>query len=226
MSSISTCRSGSQNLETEHLLPRETDGRFFTSSTTSAEGIQVIVPQMRFTCTGRITAWNAHTLINTRPNFIEVLTHHITFQVWRPADSIGSSYSLVGSNELSFKSKDFQDGITPMSSTTQTSFFSFSKAVEQDTEIYFEPGDVLGWYIGPQYGTISPPLSTLFRGPQMTDKSSSVVDMLVNDAAQEGCSLCSVRDTFEAHYNVVPMVSVTYGKYVCVRIIKLPLHSV
>ena len=184
---------------------------------TNPEGLQVIVPQMTFGCTGRITGWSAHTLAFALPAIIEQLTQIITFQVWRPSDSTPSSYTLVGSNSLRFSGSELANGITAMNSTEQTAFFSFSnKTVAQKNEIYFQPGDVLGWYISPQINTIVPPLKPLFRAPHKTD--NLVVDMFVNGATLESSTLCSVRESFEVYSTVVPLVSVRYRKYVCVYI--------
>ncbi len=101
VSSQTSCTPGIRDIDIDQPPNTETV-RFLQSSSTSQEGRQVIVPKMRLDCSGYITNWSAHTLILTEPNFLDSLTHTITFQVWRPDSRNTNSYSLVGSNELRF----------------------------------------------------------------------------------------------------------------------------
>ena len=164
---------------------------------------------MSFSCAGYITGWSAHTLVVTRPFFLDVLTHIITFQVWRP-DPTNRSYSLVGANELAFSGTSIRNNITEIPGRTETAFFSFEREVEQSEQIYVLPGDVIGWSI-PSISTISP-LSPLFRDPTPQDCDDRVVDMWYRNSAQQECTMCDYREGSDTVSSKVPLMAVSFSK--------------
>lgn len=175
-------------------------------------GQQVIVPEMRFDCAGFVTGWSAHTAILTAPNFLDLLTHIITFQVWRP-DSSGDSYQLVGSNQISFGATGMElnrNNITALPGRDDMAFFTFNKVVEQSEQIYFLPGDVVGWFI--PFRTINSPLSPLYRVATPEDNDAAIVDLYHKAASEQQCSFCNVEGSPNFVLNTVPMVAVSSSK--------------
>lgn len=168
---------------------------------------------MRFNCSGHITGWSAHTLILTLPNFVEHLTHIITFQVWRSANLTAvHSYILVGSNRLEFSDPQLiRAGIRRIPGQNNTAYFNFTnKFVPPEDQIHFMPGDVLGWFVSPQRSN-SPPLSILYYKSYNAPVSTCV--MHIQHYEQEPCMLCNIeqRNT-DRIMSVMPFVSAIYGK--------------
>lgn len=206
------------NLSTTHPL------RFLeTSETTDQQQqvTQVIVPQMRFRCVGSITGWLAHTLILTKPGFVDILTHTITFQVWRPGTN--NSYMLVGSNKLLFPSGVLRDGITRIRGRTDIAYFSFNETVPENEQIVFVPGDVIGWFI-PKFGVNNfPPLSVLYTDSSpLGGQEEELVTMYALVRETEPCAVCDIEEAAEnspggasdagIYKSVRPFVSAVYGK--------------
>ncbi len=127
----------------DYPLPNPNDARYLPPD--QDQGSQVIVPGMRFDCVGSITSWRGHTLVFTFPNFVELLAHTITFQVWRPSED-SQSYKLVGSNELRFFGATLTNNITQIPDRNTTAFLSFEQSIPEEEQIYFLPGDVVGWF--------------------------------------------------------------------------------
>ena len=168
------------------------------------------MPSMRFTCAGRVTGWGGHTLVITKPNFISFLTHVVTFQVWRP-DPTNKSFSLVGSNHLEFTATTLRANMTTIPGRSDAAFFSFEQMIDPSEQIFFLPGDVVGWYI--PIVTTTSPLSPLFRDPTPQDCDDAVVDMWYRNSMQHECTYCDFKDGAESVGSTVPLVAVMTGKY-------------
>ena len=168
------------------------------------------MPQLRFTCLGYITSWSAHTLVLTRTNFIETLTHVALLQVWRPSSSDNQSYSRVGTNQLTFRGSRLRNGIILDPTTNGTAFFNFTEPVPPEEQILVQPGDVVGWFV--PVLTPTPPLRPLFRDPAPSEASNAAADILVQNTTQEGCILCGNED-YETIGFTVPLVAATVSKF-------------
>jgi len=133
-------------------------------------GSQVIVPKMRLNFSGYITSWSASTLILTHSNYLEQLTHTITFQVWRPSNPAESAmeYTLVGSNQMSFNF----DGSPP--------------GVINWKRIHVASGDIIGWYSPPQLASAMVPLTILYQSSSFHSSCS----MYQYDFSTIPCALC------------------------------------
>ncbi len=206
--SQSRCYRGTTDIQ-DYPLPSPDDARYLQSD----QGKQVIVPEMRFDCVGSVTRWSAHTLVLTLENFLEILTHTITFQVWRPSED-GQSYTLVGSNELRFSGTALINNITQIPDRNTTAFFSFEQSIPEQEQIYFLPGDVVGWFNVPR-ASINKPLSPLFRQPVPTDRDTVIVDLQYADSTQQECVACNFVENSQVVADMVPLVAVTTGKLYC-----------
>ena len=92
---------------------------------------QAIISTYRFKCCGNITEWGADVHRNDT-------AYTIDFQVWRPSPTVDNStgsgcYSLVGNNKF----------------VSLTLSGALAKATPSPEDyIQFNPGDVLGFYVG------------------------------------------------------------------------------
>ena len=175
------------------------------------------MPQMMFNCPGFITGWSAHTLIRTEPNFIEFLSHTITFQVWRPASHYPQRYSLVGSNKLNFQADSFEN-LRRIPGQNTMAYFNFTnKIVPHNKQIHFMAGDIVGWFISARFDTISPPLSVLYANITAEDNPGDGVTMYNWVTSQEPCVVCDIQESnADMFTSVIPFVSVVYGKFMLV----------
>ena len=57
-------------------------------------GLQAVIPDMKFTCSGVITGWTGWFTLNQK---IQV-TQSVRLQVWRPSSSEDQELDLVGTN--------------------------------------------------------------------------------------------------------------------------------
>ena len=165
---------------------------------------QVLVPQMKFNCHGYITQWHAQLINNVSSSLGHGIMH---FNVWRPSTSSNGLYHLVGSNTFE---------IGPQNSTTRIQnsmmeYFSFSKKpVESDRQIFFQPGDILGWFFSSSspHGR-SPTLGVMFRNSSNQDDPTTLIMKRTNI---EPCEISDVAGDVQHLPSVVPYISVDYGK--------------
>ena len=178
-------------------------------------GSQVIVPEMKLNFSGYITGWSALTLILTLPNYVEILTHAITFQVWRPSNPTApQGYTLVGSNRLEFEQEALLQGITNISGLNNMSYFNFTdKQVPMEERIHFKSGDIVGWYVLPLEG-ITIPLSVLYS----PDESQSTCIMYQYSYNEEQCTICSTQQAAVVS-GAMPHVALSFGELSVVRIL-------
>ena len=171
---------------------------------------QVILPGHTFSCLGYVSRWSAHTLVITRPQFEDFLTHVAIMQVWRPGNHGNRTYTKVGLNRLEFQGDALRNGITRIPGETDIAHFSFTYQVPPEQQILVQPGDVVGWYV-PEQG-INPPLSPLFRDRTETDPDHVATSMLIKNATQAECVFCSNAGDSEVVLETVPLVSATLSK--------------
>lgn len=155
----------------------------------SSSSRQVIAPEMRFACHGYVTNWTAHTLILTSLNYVDLLTHTITFQVWRPGAG-RNSYALVGANQLNFAGAELRSGITPIPDVADMAYYSFSREVPESERIHVAPGDAIGWFVATRVAT-KKPLSVLYSKAVYRDDPESLVTLYSHSEDREACEMCS-----------------------------------
>ena len=185
--------------------------QFVVPQTVTSYGTQVIVPGMVFNCHGYITAWRALTVLLS----FTIVDRSITFQLWRPQLGNGS-FSLVDSEQFVLGRTE----VTPIEefNTTQVNQTAYSFEFDRPSkQIYFQPGDVVGWYFGTVFRELVQPLSVAYRTATEDDDPSLVVDMYYHSLARtQLCHLsyCPGMDTEEISVvrNVVPYFSVDYGE--------------
>ena len=188
-------------------------------------GYQVIVPDMRFDCHGYISGWSALTQLSSNNVAIDNLNHDITFQLWRPSPSDDRVYTFVGSQNLGFVGARLRAGLTVVNGTQ---FFRFTSAAEsEDDTLYFQPGDVVGWYIHTLVLSTERSLTIVYRdsssSSEDTDSSLQPVDMYTAVVADTNkadtpppCELSLCSGQFTRISSVIPYVTVDYGKFIII----------
>ena len=179
----------------------------------SSNGLQVIIPEMKFNCHGYITSWSALTALNS--NF-EILVHHIYFQIWRPIPE--GKYQFVGEDYLLFTSPEIQGNVDTESPTEEDiGFFQFENKIGVELEnrtsrVYFRPNDVLGYFIRTEGSII--PLSIVFRNATSSDDASTVVHLFsyAYSSNQQFCEASTCGEAVVSHLDVVPQISVNFSK--------------
>lgn len=97
-------------------------------------------------------------------------------------------------------------------------FFQFENKERDDgNRIFFQPGDVLGYAVRGDGGSIAP-LSIVFRSASAGDDDSMVVDMFSyayaysSDAYRPFCEASICAETVVSHRDVVPQIAVNFGE--------------
>ena len=186
-------------------------------------GHLVIVPEMRFDCHGHITGWSALTQLDSSDRQIDNLNHDITFQLWRPSPRGSSIYEVVWSKTLDFVNHTIRDGLV---TEKETRFFNLTSILPNDERLYFQPGDVIGWYIHTLVQSIERPLTIVYRDLSNSrdpmGSSLQPVDMYaisITDVRRANTpppcevSLEACSENVTLYLSVVPYVSVHYGEY-------------
>ncbi len=192
---------------------------YLVPDTTHGTGYLVIVPQMRFSCHGYITGWSALTRFASTDIAIQYLKHDITFQLWRPRAGSNDIYDFVGSHHLGFIGNTLRRGTTVVDGTQFFNFTSAQPRSSGQSQLYFQPGDVVGWYIHTLVQSIDIPL-TIVYSRNSGDSSLRPVDMystVINNAlahAQPPCELSLHSSRTTRISSVIPYVNVDYGKLV------------
>ena len=88
-------------------------------------GIQALVPEYKFTCTGVITKWGLA--------IKKLGRHRIDLQVWRLKEGIQGAYTLVGTNSFNLQPEMGQRLLYLMPNNGE--------------QIAVQPGDVVGFYL-------------------------------------------------------------------------------
>ena len=187
-------------------------------------GYLVIVPEMRFNCHGYITGWSAVTRLNSSENIINNLGHYVTFQLWRPSTRGSGIYNFVGSQALKFVNNTLRPGLNIINATQ---FFTFISVQVSGEKLFFQPGDVVGWYIHSTVQEVGRTLSIVYRDLSNSSSNSinpnpQPVDMYVTEVANTTTGLntpppCEVSldicNSFFRFSSVLPYVTVDFGKY-------------
>ena len=97
-------------------------------------GRQVIIPNLNFTCYGRIVHISYVTINGSHPGDDHDLP---VFQIWRPS-SVGSNvYNRVGRTEFLFEY---------LIEDTAKFYFTNAMLIAENHRLEFQPGDVIGYY--------------------------------------------------------------------------------
>ena len=208
------CASGivsSQNWQNE-----DTQGYLLIVNASSEFGYQVLIPGMRFNCHGFIRNWSALTVLNNY-QAVAVLhnAHHLYFQIWRPTEN--GLYKLIDDDYLLFEEPELRGNVHQLSSESDIGIFRFTEKVGTGNRMYFQPGDVLG-YFTPSYielntRTNTYPLSVTFRNASMDEADASlVVDMYSVSSKRQPCEISECGNMMTLHSRVVPNIAVQYGR--------------
>ena len=224
MISQQVCRSDAFLTTTQFsVLSLGDDFGYLEPNMTLSVGYQVIVPDMRFDCHGYISGWSALTQLNSNEAAVDNLNHVITFQLWRPSPSDDRVYTFVGSQRLDFVGASLRAGLTVVNGTQ---FFRFTSAESEDERLYFQPGDVVGWYIHTLVQSTERPLTIVYRdlssSSEAIDPSLQSVDMysaVVADTSKADtpppCELSLCSGQFTRISSIIPYVTVDYGEQQC-----------
>ncbi len=117
-------------------------------------GYLVNKPQLRFDCHGYITCWHACTWLGSGESATDHLNHDITFQLWRPNATDNRLYSFVGSNTFQFIGANLRAGLSE-----DRQYFNLTGSQMTNERLFFQPGDVIGWYIHTAVQTTDWPLT-------------------------------------------------------------------
>ena len=177
-------------------------------------GYLVIVPQLRFDCHGYITRWHALTWLNSGESAIDTLYHDITFQLWRPNATDDRLYSFVGSNTFRFIGANLRAGLSE-----DRQYFNLTGSPTNNERLFFQPGDVIGWYIHTALQATDRPLTIVYRqvtssdpGLQTFDMYSRVITDTTYASTPPPCDLaiCSSQNTLIP--SIIPYVTVEFGR--------------
>ena len=193
------------------------DFDYIAPDSTDGVGYLVIVPQMRFDCHGYVSGWSAHTYLDSDDSAIDILNHDITFQLWRPSAEDNSIYSFIGSQKLVFIGESLRNGLTIIDNGRR--FFNFTSAQprNEDLQLHFQPGDIIGWYIHTNLQSIEQSLTIVYRNATNNESNLQPVDMyrivIDNDRNNPPPCQVSLSSSCTARISsVIPYVTVDYGK--------------
>ena len=135
------------SLANEDIFPLEGAAHLPYDPTT---GYQVLLPDLKFNCHGRVTSWSA-LAIYKNINYTTSLNYVVNFQVWRPLNSGRRQYELVGANYILAPPYQLKYNVS------QDDFLvtNLNKTVEEEWSLYFQPGDIIGFY-SPRKDTKNP----------------------------------------------------------------------
>ena len=191
---------------------------YIRPQTNRSVGYLVIVPEMRFNCHGYITGWSALTQLNSTERTINNLIHDITFQLWRPSARSSGTYDFIGSQTLEFGAMMLRDGLKTVNGKQ---FFNFTSVGLNEEQLYFQPGDVIGWYIHTIVQSTEIPLTVAYRqssssnGPDLhrgVDMYTTVITDTYHARTQPPCEVSLCSDQFTIISSVIPYLTVDYGK--------------
>lgn len=179
---------------------------FVTFNNSAPDGHQVIFTGAQFNCHGYITGWSALTVVDVS-YLLDKLTHRIHMQVWRPVKN--RTYQLVGTEELDFNRPQIINGLFDDGRAAERNFSFFNFSVNSvyensQSQIYFQPGDVIG-YISGLDASISPLYTHTGEGGGV---------MLVSPAHQAiSCVVRECTGVGQRVNGVTPHIRVNFGEY-------------
>ena len=180
----------------------------------AAIGYQIIIPQYRFNCFGKIKDWSVLTVYKITTNY--KLKQNVYFQIWRPT-GLGR-YELVDYDKIEVTSTT--NGVSPGEGL---GFYIIRSAVErrtvnaegeENTPLYFQPGYVVGIFVKSENKLM--PLIVTYRNSTTEDPEKLSVDMFYIKTQQRnnGDQVCQMSDCGEDINridSVIPHLFFTYG---------------
>ena len=218
MGQSENCASGIVSSQTDW-QDEDAQGYLLIVNSSSEFGYQVLIPGMQFNCHGFIRSWSALTVLNNyRAVALIHNAHHLYFQLWRPTEN--GVYKLIDDDHLVFEEPELRGNVYQPSLVGPESdigFFRFTEKVGMGNRMYFQPGDVLGYFTPSYQLNTHPsnyPLSVTFRNASMDDADPSlVVDIYSFSSKRQPCEISSeCENMMTLHSRVVPNIAVQYGK--------------
>ena len=211
------CRSESFPSTGQFLLSDSID---YLEPLPNSFGHLVILPELKFNCDGYITGWSALTQFASTKNAINQLPHDITFQLWRPSTRGDGMYTFVGSNKLEFFFGPMGESFTAVNDSFKLYNFTSVAPPEDQQHLYFQRGDVIGWYIHTARASQYP--LTVVHGHSTNEPGLNPVSIFTTVIADTDrgstpppceVSLYSCGDQmFDEIHSVIPYVTVNYGE--------------
>ena len=176
---------------------------------------QVIIPQLKFTCSGIITSYSGLAVARSVPG-LDFLRHQISFTVWRPRGE--GLYDVVAHDLLQFTGSD----LTRTNSTESLVYVQFTNKVPErgDTvltpsgPISFQTGDILGWNSHQQTEGIIRSLNLVYTEAE-TQESFDALLVSSNTSQLAPCTVSECDDDSTSQLpSIIPYFSVQYGKSV------------
>ena len=153
-------------------------------------GLQVVIPEMKFTCSGTITAWTGWFTLNQ--NF--AIVQSVRMQVWRPSCTEEQELTLIGSNLISVQ---HHENIT---------FYEEHQEISEQHRVTFQPGDVIGFQV-------LIPMSSVQPATPLISRNSSSMTMYYKTFTQQPPSKLSLCDPKVGMLKgIQPQVSPIFGK--------------
>ena len=133
-------------------VPKNTTQFLKNGDGTIWTGIQVVIPEMKFTCSGIITAWTGWFTLNQRFQIVQ----SVRLQVWRPSCTEEQELTLIGTNLLSVQHN------------RNNMFYEEHQEILEQHRITFQPGDVIGLQVLIPMFNIQPATPLISRNSSMT----------------------------------------------------------
>ena len=180
---------------------------------------QVIIPQYRFNCSGKIRDWSALTVYEITTNYNP--NRNAFFQIWRPT-GLGR-YKLVGYDKIHVTAGDLTSSTNGASPGEGLRFYNISSAAEkrkmnvegeENNPLYFQPGDIVGFFV--RSGELTVPLIVTYRNSTAEDPERLSVDMFYTDTQKiendgQVCQMSECGEDINRIDSVIPHLFFTYG---------------
>ena len=157
-------------------------------------GLQAVIPDMKFTCSGVITGWTGWFTLNQ--NF--QVTQSVRLQVWRPSCTEDQELELVGTNLVLVLHDD------------NRMFYEVNQNISEAKRIAFQPGDVIGFQVLNPTGTAEPATPLISNSSDMTMYHTSFT-------YQQPTKLSLCDSEVSTLKGIQPQVSPIVGKYLLMK---------
>ena len=158
-------------------------------------GLQAVIPEMKFTCSGVITGWTGWFTLNQ----IFQVTQSVRLQVWRPSCTEDQELELVGNNFVSVLHDD--NGM----------FYEVNQNISVSRRIAFQPGDVIGFQVLNPTGAAAQPATPLISN------SSDMTMYHTSFTNQQPTKLSLCDSEVSTLKGIQPQVSPIVGKHLLMK---------
>lgn len=207
-------------LDINNEAPQSADQlRNFEPKGTQGTARLVLMPEVKFNCSGIITSYSAVTITSKA---FDSLAKAITFSLWRPRGQ--GLYDVVGRNELVFSSF-FEGTLLDLDNSTgqiqaNMRYFMFTNK-EPSNYISFQPGDILGWQVEEAFFVRNMQiLNLVYREVNTPEEGVEFVSTFITLPPPCTVSECDSRpnSTFTRQPQLLPYLSIQYSKCLSVSI--------